>query len=70
MLVRVAQCSNRRSLDDYRQHRLASNGQPALRDHINAVHANCRSLERTTSSQINKLTKCKYFKAIRRVTSG
>jgi hypothetical protein len=67
---RVAQYSNHRSCSDYRQDKVASNVQPASRVHISAVNVKCRFLERTTSSQFNKVMMCLYFRAIRRVASG
>jgi hypothetical protein len=57
-LKRVAQCSKHRCYSDYRQDKVASNAQPALRVHISAVDVKCRFLERTTSSQFNKVMMC------------
>ena len=55
---RVAQCSNHASYSDYRQDKVASNVQPALRVNISAVDVKCRFIERTTSSHFNKVIMC------------
>ena len=54
----VAQCSNHPSYGYYRQDKVASNVQPALRVHISAVDVKCRFLERKTGSQFNKVMMC------------
>jgi hypothetical protein len=54
----VAQCSKHHSYSDYRQDKVASNVQPALRVHISAADVKSCFLERTTSSQFNKVMMC------------